>query len=194
MTTPPQEPQISSEAAQAAQQHNLGALRAALSPQKWTLSIFGDKYKDTDHRAYEFEAGLVSQPAGRPPVAFRFDQITSGLESYTRHYINGIYQQTFYSYLLICADSATMRFDGEYREEALIPGLAKKIPGVMKRVGNARLPTLGKAVCDYVPRARLPGALEALARGESLAFGRITVSAEGCRTRRASYRGHRSGR
>ncbi len=179
MTTLPQEPQISSEAAQAAQQHNLGALRAELVPAKRSMSFFGDKYKDMGDRVYEFEAGLVCQPAGQPPVAFRFDQITSVLQSSIRHYVNGIYTHTTFYYLLIYEGGATMRFGGEYREEALVPGWAKKLPGVTKHLGDALLPALGRAVCDYVSRARLPGALEALARGESLPFGDITVSAEG---------------
>jgi hypothetical protein len=181
MTTPEQEagPQPSAEAAQAAEQQRLGALRQAFSPEK--RSFFG-KYKDTGNRVYEFEVGLVCQLAGHAPVAFRFDQIVRALQNSSRHYVNGAYSHTAFDFLLVRADEATIRFGGEYRQQELAGALGRALAGKQRR-WDPRLHAFGRAVCEYVSRARLPEALEALARGESLTFGGIVISTVGVQSK-----------
>jgi hypothetical protein len=176
MTLPGQEPRphVSAEVERAAQEQDLGMLLEAFSAYK--KGHLTGKYRETGDRVYRFEAGLVNHPRGQAPAAFRFDQITIVVQFSLRVFSGG-YQGTAFRYQMTRSDGAVSAFAGEYSEKGLGSRFINKENP--RRAGDPRLPAFGQEVCEIVSRALLPGAVEALARGESLKFGNFVISTAG---------------
>ncbi|GAA4633887.1 hypothetical protein GCM10023196_073230 [Actinoallomurus vinaceus] len=163
--------QVTPEAERVAQEHHLGKLREI-------FAIQAGLSRKKVNRVYEFEAGLVRQNHGKAPEAFRWDQLATVHERVTNRYNNGTYDATYFTYTLTLANGASTKLDGFYRDPKLHrnPGFA-----ISANPRGRQYADLGRAVANYVTRAKLPGALESLERGESLTFGDVTIDRNGVR-------------
>jgi hypothetical protein len=162
-------PQISTEAAQAAHDSELGGLRQTVEIMKGTWNF---KYRDTGARVHEFDAGLVNQRSAAAPEVFRWDHVTTAYQDVTHFSEQRRYKQTDFSYRLTRSDGATMNIAGSYRD-----------PARSGRDSTSswlyRYAMLGKSAAEHVAQAQLPSAVAALNRGESLAFGDIVITSSG---------------
>lgn len=104
-----------------------------------------------------YEHGLIAVGTnGATLMPYRWDEV-SVLQNNVRHYRNGGYTHTTYSYTLSSADAGAITLTGGF-------------------VGAAEW---GPAIQEAVTAVQLPGAMAAVARGETLGFGDISVNRAG---------------
>jgi hypothetical protein len=159
-----------SEAAviEAAAEQDLGEMLDVLFQQKHGIS---GSYKETGDVVYHFQQGFVDAPDGIPPAAVRFDQIVSVHQAFVQQRLNYVYQCSSYSFAIFPVVGERIDWNGEFWD-----------PEVDRRPrGNPALPQFGRQLARDVSQARLPAALQALARGESQSFGNIVISPLGVR-------------
>jgi hypothetical protein len=171
----------SPEAAQAAREQNLGTLRQSL-----TIPVRSLFKKDEELRVFEFAQGMVQERAGSPPLAFRWDQITTvrqeSIASYNRA---GSYQWTSFTYTLTRHDGVSVEIKGSFQDPARTPWRKQRaLQRDQRRITERTYAELGQAVARRVAEAQLPAAQAAIARGEEVTFGDIAISARGIRTAR----------
>lgn len=164
-----QETEVLPEAARAAEEHKLGRHQDT-----FVMPRFGVfKPKGAGNRVYGFEHGLIRHDEGAAPQVFRWDQIVKVLRSaVTHHFKNGRYTNTTFSYELTRSDGAKTSIDGSCHDPQHKRHANPDSPGM-------RYARLGLRADERITRILLPDALAALRRGESLAFGKITISAAG---------------
>jgi len=107
-------------------------------------------------KLYVFEQGFV-QIVRSAPVEFRWDAITSVLQSITRRYYNGVYVGTTYLYTVTRAD-----------------GRVTKLTQFYDQIG-----TFGQTLAQEVTAIQLPRAIEALQAGQTVYFGELAVNLGG---------------
>ncbi len=107
-------------------------------------------------RLYVFEHGFV-QIVRATPVPYRWDAITSVLQSITRRYYNGVYVGTTYLYTVTRAD-----------------GRVAKLTQFYDQIG-----TFGETLAREVTAILLPRAIEALHAGQTVYFGELAVNLGG---------------
>lgn len=107
--------------------------------------------------------GLVNVGVGsEAPAVIRWDE-ASVLQDIVRHTRNGVASHTTYLYTLTAPD-----------------GTRTRISGIIGGIGGMERPEeWGKAIQERVTAAQLPRCAAALERGETLAFGDISVSRDG---------------
>jgi molecular chaperone DnaK len=173
--------QPSPEAARAAQEQNLGALRQA-----FTIPVRFVFKKDEELRVFEFEHGLVQEPAGSPPLTFRWDQIATVRQySVVSYKSTGSYQWTSFTYTFTRGDGASVEIKGTFQDPARAPWRKQRaLQRDPHHVTQRKYAELGQAAARRVAEAQLPAAQAALARGEEVTFGDIAISATGVRTAR----------
>jgi hypothetical protein len=105
---------------------------------------------------YLCEQGLIYSRANVSPQPFRWDQIQVW-RSVTKHYRNGVYTGTTSVYTI-------QRQDG-YR--------------VVLSDDLHQIQSLGETICNQVTKWRLPHALQAYQRGETVQFGSLSLNQQG---------------
>jgi hypothetical protein len=90
-------------------------------------------------------------------TAFRWDQIESMLQAVTRQYMNGIYVGTNHKYTISGLD-----------------GKKIVLNDIISNVGTA-----GEIIADMVTRVKLPQAIESFQAGNTLNFGKLSISSQG---------------
>lgn len=133
---------------------------------------FGWREKETGSLVYEFDGGLVSQEAGGRTEVFPWTRISKVTRIGTHESKNGRYALTQFVYTVTRDDGAVMELRGSYVSPERRAGADPESRG-------ARFNRLGDAVSRRVSAAKLPAAREALARGEHLQFGMLTISTGG---------------
>jgi hypothetical protein len=110
-----------------------------------------------------YEHGLINIGVGQAgPAVIRWDE-ASVLQDVTRHLRNGSHTHTTYLYKLSSPD-----------------GTQTAVSGIIGGVGGMERPEeWGNAIQSAVTSAQLPRAAAALGRGETVAFGDITVGRDG---------------
>jgi hypothetical protein len=163
------EKELSSEAAQAAEEKSLGKLLDTFPLQKRGLF----KFKDTCHWVHRFEQGFVDEPpAGVAPLAaMRYDQVSWVRQSYVKHYVNHYYNRTSFSFAISSMAGEVVRWKGSFFDSFQGPRF-KSDPG---------LPEFGKELAEVASKTQLPAHLKALADGKPLTFGNIVISQQGVR-------------
>jgi hypothetical protein len=106
---------------------------------------------------YVFEHGFIQADNTGPLVEMRWDAVGSVLQRITKTYTNGIYTGTQYLYTLTRSDGLRLKLTGWYK------GIAQ----------------LGQTIAREVTRVQLPPAFAAVQRGQTIAFGDLTVNAAG---------------
>jgi hypothetical protein len=173
MATPPFSPPPSAAVTRAAVQYGLGRLRQTVALRK---NLFLGIRTQVTGYIYEFDDGIVHERQDNTVEVYRWDQISTVLQSSTRHYTNSRYRNTSYHVVLNRAAGGSLALAGAFLD-----------PSITRR-GNSRsrethlLYRILDAACQRVSQLQLPVALAALGRGERLAFGDITISLTGVHT------------
>ncbi|MBO2465014.1 DUF6585 family protein [Actinomadura violacea] len=161
---------LTGEARRLAEQYGLGEY---VHPFPTRVGISAGKVD----RVYQFRAGLVRQGFDNALQVFRWSDITTWHESVVHHYRNGKanYTHTHFEYKLAREYGVGTTLAGDYRDGGLRapPSAGHGLP--QGYAYNA----VGRAVCDYLGKSRLPAALEDLQRGSVLSFGKYSVSLDG---------------
>jgi hypothetical protein len=105
---------------------------------------------------YACERGLIYTKSNTSPQPMRWESLLVW-RAVTKHYRNGIYTGTSYSY--------TLQRDDGYKIV-----LSNNIKGIAD---------LGKYISDRVTAARFPAYLQAYNAGQALSFGQLTISTQG---------------
>jgi molecular chaperone DnaK len=178
--------QLSPEAAQAARERGLGRLRQSFTVAGLRL------LKSHSHgvQVFEFEQGLLRQQPGAPPETFRWDQIATVLggsianyrTSSITPYDRGRYRGTNFTYTITRRDGVSAKITGFYQDPARLSARSRQAISKNHRESiQRRYAALGEDTARHIATAQLPAAQAALARGEELTFGDITISAGGVR-------------
>jgi hypothetical protein len=162
------ERELSSDAAQAAEEKSLGTLVDTLPLQKRGLF----KFKDTGHLVHRFEEGFVNvPPTGIAPVAMRYDRISWVRQSYLKHYVNHYYNRTSFWFTIGPTAGEVVRWKGSFFDSDTGPRFKS----------DPRLPEFARELAEVVSKAQLPAHLKALADGKPLTFGHVVISQQGVR-------------
>lgn len=141
-------------------------------------------------QVFEFEEGLLQQQPGSPPQTFRWDQIATVLGGSTAHYRTssiapldrGRYRGTRFTYTISRRDGVSAKIAGFYQDPARVSARSRPaISNDHRESVQRRYAALGEDTARHAATAQLPAAQAALARGEELTFGDITISAGGVR-------------
>jgi hypothetical protein len=134
--------ELSSDAAQAAQEKSLGALVGTFPLQERGLT----KFKDTGHLVHCFAQGFVDAPPTgvAPPAAMRYDDISWVRQSYLEHYINHYYNRTSFRITIGSVADEVVDWEGSFSDR----------PGGPGSKGDPRLPTFGRQLAEKVAEAR----------------------------------------
>ncbi|MCZ4102852.1 hypothetical protein C8250_033965 [Streptomyces sp. So13.3] len=168
----PEEAGAPSEVVKIAEQHQLGRFDDAFTVE-WFISLRPTRPKV---RIYAFESGVVRHQADTEPQVFRWDQIATVSQSVVNRFTNGRYKGTSFRYALTRTDGAQIHFLGSYKDSAYA---RRADPNHWARRYNQ----LGQRANQRVSQLLLPSAVEALRRGDSLAFGKIAISADGIQSK-----------
>jgi hypothetical protein len=123
---------------------------------------------------YEFDNGFIWQPEDAGPQAFRWDQVATVNWFASRHYVNGGYTGTMFWLTLATTDGRNQKFSGNCKDPA-----AKGARNADPRAADYLLYQFLSRARDTISAAQLPGAAEALNRGEQLTFGDLQLSTVG---------------
>lgn len=159
-----------------AEQVGLAAKQAGLGkPGRFFASTklgFAWRVKETGQLVYEFEGGLIGLRVGGRPEVFPWNRITQ-VTRFGQHASKNVkYVCTQFVYRITRDDGAVLVMKGSY----VSPERSRQADPTA--VGS-RFNSFGEDVARRVSAARLPEARAALARGETLKFGLVTISAAG---------------
>ncbi len=174
-TTTTQPPALSPAAIEAARSANLGTPRNAVPVIKQQALI---RTRIAGY-AFEFDNGFVWQPDDAQPQAYRWDQVATVNWYASQHYVNGAYSGTHYWLTLASADGRSQKFAGTCKDPA-----AKGGRNADPRAAAYLLYQFLIHARDVICAAQLPGAIDALDRGERLTFGDLQISTAGIQARK----------
>lgn len=165
---PPDFSAAQESARQAAVQADLGEPTGAAFANRVRSRRFLNKISFTGEVVCEFDSGLVLVHNDQTARAFGFDEVASVTEKCYDLLDYSRYLCTLFCFTLTREDGAAMQMTGVYG------GQAGPAPA------SARYRALGESVAQRVCAAQIPAARAALARGDTLAFGRHLAADAEC--------------
>ncbi|HEY3868659.1 MAG TPA: DUF6585 family protein [Actinocrinis sp.] len=159
---------------QLAEREELGEYQRVLT--KYRKHVF--KPPEFVYHVFDFDRGIVFQGKDGVLHAYPWGRVATVYLGSTRHYSNGQYTLTTFGFSVILGNGNRLRLSGAFHDHALRPARnrAKPVEDEEDLFG------LASAVATAVSRQRLPDAIAALERGDSLTFGDIGIGLAGVRT------------
>ncbi|WP_342761175.1 DUF6585 family protein [Cryptosporangium aurantiacum] len=150
-----------------AAQLGLGALRES-------FATHGSLFKDRPNRIHRFDGGLVRHNWGKEPAAFRWNDVTTWESRVADLMRYGAYLRTDFSFTFVRSDGAKAQLEGSHARNGPAEALAYA--------------ALGHRVCGILGKAALAAALDELRAGQTLTFGRTTLTTARLRVTSAGLR------
>ncbi|CCB71139.1 protein of unknown function (plasmid) [Streptantibioticus cattleyicolor NRRL 8057 = DSM 46488] len=160
--------QLTHEAGELARRLGLGELQHSL-PTKVGVR------KKSVRRVYVFRGGVVWQDPDAAEQALRWNDVVDWRESTTHNYRYSTYTHTNFSYTFTGSGQLSLKLASSFRD-----GRMHQPP--IDRFGPPQAcvcSEIGREICDYLARTRLPGTLEAVGRGERQTFGSVSLASDG---------------